>query len=171
MAELRRATTDYCGREDRVQLTGERGEHGDSYATVTLWMTQRLLNRAIPHLLRWLNMRGARNDVRAGPAGGASSPGASPASPPGPPAPESLQHAEWLVESLNISASERNVVLTFRSAAVDSTSLRLKPQALRHWLKILHRAYLLGEWRMDIWPAEWAAEAHEAPPAALRLLH
>ena len=165
MAELRRATTDYCGREDRVQLTGESGEHGDGYATVTLWMTQRLLNRAIPHLLRWLNTRGARNDVSAGPAG------ASPASPPGPPAPESPQRAEWLVESLNISASERNVVLTFRSAAVDSASLRLTPQALRHWLKILHRAYLLGEWGTDVWPAEWAAEAHEAPPAAVRLLH
>ena len=43
---LRRMTTEYRAQEDRLCLTGER-TGGDA---VVLWLTQRLLNRLVPHL-------------------------------------------------------------------------------------------------------------------------
>ena len=51
MATLQRITTEYIDQEDRIRLTGELA-HG---ATVVLWITQRLLNRLIPHLTAWLS--------------------------------------------------------------------------------------------------------------------
>ena len=44
--DLHRITTEYIDSEDRIRLTGQLAS-GD---TVVLWLTQRLLNRLVPHL-------------------------------------------------------------------------------------------------------------------------
>ena len=49
-AALQRVTTAYVADEDRLRLTGELSD-GDA---VVLWLTQRLLNRLVPHLTAWL---------------------------------------------------------------------------------------------------------------------
>lgn len=52
-AALQRITTEYRAQEDRLCLTGERA-NGDA---VVLWLTQRLLNRLVPHLTGWLEQQ------------------------------------------------------------------------------------------------------------------
>ena len=49
---LQRITTEYIEAEDRIRLAGEAGEK-----TMVLWLTQRFLNRLIPHLCQWLDQR------------------------------------------------------------------------------------------------------------------
>ena len=50
MRVLHRLTTDYVEEEDRIRVSGASA-NGD---TVVLWLTQRLLNRLVPHLTAWL---------------------------------------------------------------------------------------------------------------------
>ena len=52
-AQLQRITTEYNEPEDRIRLSGELAQ-GD---TVVLWLTQRLLNRLVPHLTAWLSQQ------------------------------------------------------------------------------------------------------------------
>ena len=47
-AVLQRVTTAYLENEDRLRLTGELAD-GD---TVVCWLTQRLLNRLVPGLIK-----------------------------------------------------------------------------------------------------------------------
>ena len=49
--KLQRITTEYIDREDRIRLTGELA----AGTVVVLWLTQRLVNRLVPHLTAWLD--------------------------------------------------------------------------------------------------------------------
>lgn len=51
---LQRITTEYIDHEDRLRLAGEDAQG----QTTVLWLTQRLLNRLIPHLCQWLEQQG-----------------------------------------------------------------------------------------------------------------
>ena len=46
MNSLQRITTEYDEREDRIRVSGQLAQ-GEA---VVLWLTQRLLNRLVPHL-------------------------------------------------------------------------------------------------------------------------
>ena len=66
MPELQRITTEFIDSEDRIRLCGECSPQ----QTVVLWLTQRMLNRLVPHLLNWLEQQtgvsgGLGADLRA----------------------------------------------------------------------------------------------------------
>lgn len=50
---IRRFTTEYDAEEDRIRLTLERAEGGP----VRLWLTRRLLVKAVPELVKVLDTR------------------------------------------------------------------------------------------------------------------
>ena len=54
-AVLERCTTEYAEDEDRLRLSAELANGN----TVVLWLTQRLLNRLVPHLVQWLEKQTA----------------------------------------------------------------------------------------------------------------
>jgi hypothetical protein len=170
---VHRITTDYVETEDRLRLRGET-EDGER---MIIWLTQRLLNRVIPHLCQWLE----GNDRP--PAEQSSSPGladvaqsmaqqaaqqrfASEA-----PVEVDLTTRSWRAEAVDIATALAALRITFRSGAGDSASLTLRPEAMRQWLGIVHGQYKKGEWPMSIWP-EWLEEAGGQsgwPPGPLML--
>lgn len=122
-----------------------------------IWLTQRLLQRLLLPLLRWLGHQGtdtpsakvlqsfaqqaARAElvmqvpVRAGKGS-----------------------AIWLALSVDIAQSEQSVSLTFCGVDGQGATLTLGAKPLRQWLSILHEACIKAEWELDVWPG-WLRES------------
>lgn len=166
MKSLKRFTTQYDPAEDRVCLTGadEQGQ------TLRLWLTQRLLNRLVPHLCEALEKQVAASTTR-----GMSQPlrshikqsfaqqharAALPLQRSVVPAADAPQ---WRVETLDIKRTSRGVRLSFNGTAeAEQAVLDLPTTALRQWLGIVFEQYRRAGWPVQVWPA-WIEEA-AAPP-------
>lgn len=163
MADLQRITTEYIESEDRIRLSGELAPQ----ATVVLWLTQRLVNRLLPHLLGWLEQQtgqGAMGDLFQGFAQQAAMANLEQQ----PPVQSAPQSQAWLVHAVNLTAAAEGVRLTFRCAGdasppdgSDAVGLTLHAQALRQWLGILHTQYRKADWPLTGWP-DWLMEGHTA---------
>lgn len=150
--EFTRFTTEYIDFEDRFRLTAET----DGGERVLLWLTQRLLQRLMPVLLQWLEKQTGRTPHAEVLQGFAQQAARSELQPQAP-VPAEAGGAGWLVQSVDIAQSPRNIRLTFRSVAGEAASVTLEALPLRQWLNILHDAYCKAEWRHEGWP-EWARE-------------
>ena len=172
---LQRITTEYVEREDRIRLTGELTDG----SAVVLWLTQRLVNRLVPHLVGWLarqvapasaipSVQAAHQDIVQGFAQQAALAQLAPQSPVRAPSPL----ADWCVDAVDIAQGEDAVVLTFQSEAQAHAMLSLAAQPLRQWLGIIFEQYLRGEWHTTVWPA-WMeqAQAHHTPTTRSAVLH
>ena len=159
MADLQRITTEYLEDEDRIRLSGEDASH----AAVVLWLTQRLLNRLITHLLAWLEQqtdKGSMGEVFLGFA----QQSAMATLEPQPPVQSMPQSRALLVHTVTVAATDEGVKLEFRCAGTippadpdDGIVLMLQPQPLRQWLGILHKQYRRAQWPMAVSP-HWMAE-------------
>ena len=169
---LQRFTTEYIEREDRLRLTGDLG-HGDA---VVLWLTQRLLNRLVPHLCQWLERHGAQGpgipsvqtahqDILHGFAQQA----ARAQLPVQPPVRASSAAASWRVDSVDIAQREDVVTLTFKAEGKAQATLTLAAQPLRQWLGIVFEQYQRGDWPATIWPGWMEAAAPKAAPGPMAL--
>ena len=172
MAELQRITTLFVDSEDRIRLAGEDG----AGQTQVLWLSQRLLNRLLPHLCAWLEQQApapgrsyadaARSEVLQSFAQLA----AQAALEPQVPVPSHAPSGAWLVHSVDIATTDQVVTLNFKAAgAAQAATLTLPEQALRQWLNILHDQYAAAEWPLTPWP-EWVAQT-PTPPTQTTLLH
>lgn len=164
MRVLHRLTTDYVEEEDRIRVSGASA-NGD---TVVLWLTQRLLNRLVPHLTAWLAaqvtpgaaapaVQAAHRDIVQGFAQQAARAQLTPQ----PPVLAAAPAASWRVTSVDLSHSAQAVLLTLKGEG-EAAQLKLPAQALRQWLGILYAQYQRGEWPTAVWPA-WMSAA-TAPP-------
>lgn len=153
---LQRITTEYIEAEDRIRLAGEAGEK-----TVVLWLTQRLLNRLIPHLCQWLGQQSgnaplaevrqefAQQKARA----------ELEAQPPVRAEPD-VQGV--LIHSVDLKNSNAGIGLQFKDVDGNVVArLQLQPKPLRQWLNIVYDQYLQAGWPTTVWPA-WVAEAKPA---------
>ena len=160
MLDLQRITTEYIDTEDRIRLAGEDDDGG----AVVLWLTQRLLNRLLPHLFVWLDRQvpAGRTDYAATSQAEViqsfAQQAAQAALEPQPPVQSKAQSSMWLVNSVDIASGDLGVMLTLKAdeAGRDSATLTLHDQPLRQWLGILHDQYQKAEWDMTVWP-EWMA--------------
>lgn len=164
MVDIQRITTEYVDSEDRIRLTGESA-HGQ---VVVLWLTQRLLNRLLVHLLSWLE----RYDSQAGSGQsignvfqGFAQQAAMAALPLQSPVLGGAAARVLLVLAVDLNISEEGVRLIWRDGAGrphsqsgDAVALFLHAQALRQWLGIVHGIYLEAGWPPAIWP-EWVSES------------
>lgn len=152
MAELQRLTTEYSAAEDRIRLTGEDRKG----ATLTLWLTRRLLDRLVAHLVLWLEQHHAdvpRRDVLLEFAQQAAV-GQLPAQ-----APVRVTSAQTcLIDSVDITPDAEQVRLNFKSGNDLAAGVSFDPTQLRQWLAILHQAYRTADWPLTPWPA-WMAES------------
>ena len=152
-----RITIEYVEAEDRIRLACEAGEK-----TLVLWLTQRLMNRLIPHLCQWLDQRVgaslltevkqefAQQKARAQLA-------------PQPPVRADAETHGVLVHSVDLKSSRASMGLQFKEANGNViASLQLQPKPLRQWLNIVYDQCLHAGWPASVWPA-WVAEAK--PPA------
>lgn len=179
MAELKRITTEYLALEDRVRLTGEVREG----KLVVLWLTQRLLQRLLPVLLRWLEPQGA-DSLRAEMVFNfAQQAGHTEPMMPGltrqtdTPEPVNLAPLQPLadsisivVESVDVEQSDEAIRLLFKSESGNLAEFGFKAHSLRLWLGILHRAYCHAQWPLDAWPT-WLREGAATPEKIRGMLH
>lgn len=172
MTTLQRITTEYIELEDRIRLSGELANGN----TVVLWLTQRLLNRLIPHLTGWLSrqiapassipsVQAAHQDIVQGFAQQAARAQLVPEQPVRP----SSEGAGWRVDSVDIAQGEEAVALTFKGEGEAQATLPLAAQPLRQWLGIVFDQYQRGEWRTTVWPGWMEAGLPRAAPGAMAL--
>ena len=161
MPELTRITSEYIEDEDRVRLTGEVGE-GE---TETLWLTQRLLERIISHLLKWLERQvpvaapdALKNEQTATMMQGFAQQAASAELSPQQPVQRQDDTQPWLVTSVDVTDGGQQVALIFKGASGENSTLNLQAQHLRQWLAIIHQQWRVAEWPQTTWP-QWMNEA------------
>lgn len=165
MPNLERITTDYIETEDRVRLCGEVGRG----QTQVIWLTQRLLQRLVPVLLRWLQRGGGdplRAEVLHSFAQQTARAGLTPQKPVQP-APDS---SAWLASSIDLKQFDQAVSLVFRGANAQEATLQMTDRQLRQWLSIVLRAYHKANWPQGLWP-EWLQESAAPAPGQGSVLH
>ena len=173
MAELQRITTQFVDREDRIRLAGENA----AGQALVLWLTQRLLGRALPHLFAWLERRASPPDNNRADAARAevlqsfAQLAALTALEAQTPVPSHAPRGAWLVHTVDIATTDDAVTLSFKNDATvaEAATMTLSEQAIRQWLNILHDQYVVAEWPLTLWP-EWVARP-PAAPAHSALLH
>lgn len=163
-AMFERCTTEYIEVEDRLRLSAQLA-NGD---TIVLWLTQRLLNRLVPHLVSWLekqtagvsaipSVQATQNEARQGfaqQAAGAQLKGESPVQ-------VRSAMASWLVDVVDVTQGDDAVVLTFKSEPSREAAVKLPAQQLRQWLGIVYKQYLRGEWPTAVWP-QWLKDSGQS---------
>lgn len=173
MTELQRITTIFVDSEDRIRLAGE----GAAGQALLLWLSQRLLNRVLPHLCAWLEHQAPAtahsytDAARAEVLQSFAQLAALAALLPQAPVPSHAPSGAWLVHSVDVTTGEHAVTLTFKAAVGEThepATLTLPEQALRQWLNILHDQYIAAEWPLTLWP-EWVAQPQSSPTHAARL--
>jgi hypothetical protein len=157
IVDLLRITTEYSEVEDRILLIGEEQQG----ARVELWLTQRLLTRIAPVLVKRLERSAAESPAPAllnafeqerasasiKPAARVAREGAS---------------RSLLIESVDVTFGDAGVRLVFKDGAGEGRGLTFTTLVLRQWLSILYAASRGAGWSLDVWP-EWMAQ--EVAPA------
>ena len=174
MTELKRLTTQYDPDEDRIRLTGT----DDQGQTVCLWLTQRLINRLVPHLCQGLEKQDfasaaqAREQaLRSHVEQSFAQQKARAALQRQAPVAAADDTPQWRVDSLDIKRAPGGVRLVFKGQLeAQQAALGLPTLALRQWLGIVFEQYRRAQWPTQVWPAwveEATAPAVKAPAHAL----
>lgn len=161
MAGLQRITTTYVDVEDRMRLAGQSA----AGEVVTLWLTRRLLDRLLPHLLSWLERSTPLNDVNPGMRAhaqgalqGFAQMAARAALGNEEPVDATAPLAEWRVGSVDVSQSGSGLMLRFRDDGEQQAELPMSVESLRQWLNILLDQYRAAGWPLQVWPV-WMCDA------------
>jgi len=168
MIIFQRMTTEYLALEDRLRVTGETKDQD----VITLWLTQRLLLRLLPHVIKWLEKQTlsevasadaniqtkemlqefAQHSARAELAESA---------PVKPVRAEiadstSVTGAEdtsfLLVESVDVKKDNQSMQLFFKSPNKTPVGIMLTAKQMRQWLAIIRDHWQKAAWAMSIWP-------------------
>lgn len=162
-----RLTTEYVQDEDRLRLNLEDAQQ----ERVTLWLTQRLLNRVIPALVKVLEEETSgtpqAQEVQAFTQEKAQL-RAQRAISHEQPIPEAEE--SWLVTRVDLTPASRAIALVFWDNAGHSARLEMPRTAMRQWLSIVHELYVRAEWGRDKWP-DWLAPLSNTPAKESSKLH
>ncbi|MFM1895629.1 MAG: hypothetical protein RLZZ385_703 [Pseudomonadota bacterium] len=153
MAELQRITNEYLETEDRLRLTGESGQ-GE---VVSLWLTQRLVLRLLPHLLDYLNQSIAENTKAKTLVQGFAQQSAMTGLATQPPVQAQSDAQPWLVTEVDVSHAPPHVAIHLKGLQGQRASLSMEYRQLRQWLAIIRGLWQQAQWPDDIWP-QWMNE-------------
>jgi len=164
---IRRFTTEYDAEEDRIRLTLERAEGGP----VRLWLTRRLLVKAVPELVKVLDTRlvtpeglpahdgaaGQRRDQLA--ALGRMQPQR-----PVRPAPGE-QMADHLITGIGLRLKRTALLLDMKRGEEVVQTVPFGIGHMRQWLALLNQCFRMAGWEDPIWP-DWLTPPPpgESPP-------
>lgn len=166
MTELQRLTTQYDAAEDRIRLSGSTPLN----ETLTLWLTQRLLNRLVPLLCQGLEKQvlgqPGEQALRVQLQQSFAQQRALAALPRQAPVQPGADSPQWRVEVVDVKQAPGGVRLVFKGAAeAQQAVLKLPTPAMRQWLGIVFEQYRRAGWATQVWPA-WMEEA--AAPLSIR---
>lgn len=159
MGNLKRFSTQYKGADDRVLLTGEDKEG----ATVSLWLTQRLLLKTIPVLTNWLQKNNAA-DLKTGDNSEQAREMAQvftrkPVQPRVPVSPTQSTNEPvtefqepHLVNNIDLNLKENLMRLRFRQGEQELGNVAMNSHQLRQWLAVLQVMWKKAGWPGHIWP-------------------
>lgn len=154
----------YDGVEDRILLLSEDAQG----AICRLWLTQRMTNKVILALFKWLGEQSASQLPQVPPTTAQTWNQAaalsqfipsepvevavtSPSS--APPGAVPLIEAEGLVRSVDVQRSGEDYMLVFHLGSEATLSSPFTAVELRQWLSILHGLYQTAGWAMEAWPS------------------
>lgn len=165
MIDLIRITTQYVPDEDRVRISSQLADG----RVVLLWFTQRLLQRAVPQLVAFLESSGSGAAAKAD----SESKGmlainrevvqtfaqkkAQSQLQRQPPVPAAKAEESWLVHAVDLRIRNGVILMVFRNGG-NSARLALSIDALRQWLDIVYGQYCLAGWSVSVWPS-WIIES------------
>lgn len=167
MENLHRFTTVYRKADDRILMTGE-DRNGE---TVSLWLTQRLLLKAVPVMTEWLqannpaDLRTAENSAQASAIAelfsrepvrprqeltdtATTSPGVESAV---------ARTAPLLVDNIDLRLNKKFLRLRFRQGDQEVGCLTLNGSQLRQWMAVLQLLWKNAGWPPHVWP-RWLSE-------------
>lgn len=157
MAELQRITTEYIEGEDRMRLSGQDDESN----VVTIWLTQRLLVRLLPHLFKWLEQQDPGTmptEIMQSFAQQAAQSELLRESP----VVATSGNEPWLAQTVDIAHGAAVLKMQFRNVGDEHPTLSLPNQQLRQWLNIMYLLWRQAEWPDDIWP-DWITDSASVP--------
>lgn len=161
--KIERITTEFVQEEDRIRLNVEDG----SQQRTTLWLTQRLLNRVVPALVKVLEEETAGNpqasDLQEFTQQRAQRNIEQEA-------PVSAAETAWLVTRVDLTPNSKAITLVFGDGAKQRARLEVPRTALRQWLSILRELYQRAEWAPDKWP-DWLAPLSQTTETKEKQLH
>lgn len=173
IAHLGRVTTEYVVAEDRLRFSGALPDGG----VVVFWMTQRLLLRVLPTMLKWLDAQ-QTDALRAEVVQRFAQQAARTQSRSQPQAPvrgEGIATG-WLVESVDVAQLPQALRLTFKAGpgagevCTAWPALSLSAPALRQWLNMLFDNCRTAGWPLDAWP-DWVRESVQPQVPRAPVLH
>lgn len=128
--------TDYSAKEDRIRLRCFFA--GGEYAT--LWITRRLANQLVQHLMQMLRERadellGHPQDWNV-PVSDA-------------PSETTCAQNQWLVAAIDVGALRGPIQLTFRDD-IHAAQITLNLATLKRWLERLRALYHAAEWPLSV---------------------
>lgn len=166
MTDLQRITTEYIVTEDRVRISGLAPDG----SVDTLWLTQRLLVRLIPHLLGVLE-KTVSSDDRTRPVvqGFAQQAAVSGLNPEPAVRPDTTCHP-WLAAEAQVSHSDTRVILRLQDGQGHMANLVMDHRQLRQWLAMVLALWRKAQWPMTLWP-EWMLEGTPQAATAKAPLH
>ena len=163
MMELSRLTTEYVDYEDRLRLTGGGVQEGGC----ALWLTRRLLDRLLPHVFAWLEGHYGKlpradllTEFAQQRAVAALTETAA----------VSIEASPRLVYGVDVTTTDAQLHLVFKSAEGPLASMGFQPEQLHQWLSILNAAYERAGWSRAVWP-QWLHAAHDVHAPAAAMLH
>ncbi len=161
--KIERLTTEYVQEEDRIRLNLEDPQQ----QRTTLWLTQRLLNRVVPALVKVLEeetsgkpqasdlqaftQQRAQRDIEQE-------------------APIPAAESAWLVRRVDMTSRPKAVTLVFGDNQSETARLEMPRTALRQWLSILRDLYRRAEWSCENWP-DWLAPLSQTAETKDSQLH
>ena len=170
IAAIRRLTTDYVDNEDRLRLSGDIADG----APVSMWLTQRVALRLLPVLAQWLDSqigmavtqdaaasRLAAQDAQKQIVHGFAQEAAVAELESQDPV-QAAPSAGGLIQSIDLTPSERGIRLVFRTADGRAAGFSLSAAELRQWLAIMRGVWLRAGWPEAPWPEWMKGEARPA---------
>ncbi len=159
---LSKVTTQYDPIQDRIRLSGQFKDD----KVCVIWLTQRMLNRLIPHVTGWFEKQqddntprsDLLNSIQQQRAQNKHAERVEQGLDTAVPADEA--ETEWLALSLDIQQPPGGIRLIFKDKAEEPeqlAALELPPLLIRQWLNVLMANYKKAEWPNNAWP-EWMQE-------------
>ena len=143
---LKRITTEYNSREDRIRLLCET----DDNTVCEMWITHRLSDK----LILSLTSDKSGNDLKKKAINAFEQQAAMTSFKRQPPVNATEKKISWLIETIDINRTQDNVKLTFKDTNHHSASITFTITALRQWLNITFQTYKRAEWSISAWP-QW----------------
>jgi hypothetical protein len=167
---LEKITTKYSETEDRVRISALTAES----SIIVLWISQRMLTRLVPLILRWVDERNnpvSQIDVKSKELMNdfAQYEAHTELKPEKPVNPENHKpedpmacESSWLIHKVDVTHFDQAIELNFKDAQDNAAKLLLTKLYARQWLMILHSQWTKSEWAMQIWPA-WFTKSSGKP--------